>query len=160
MHVLVQNDDLSRRLNPLLSVWGEDLPCQPVRQATGSGIISNRIARRRTIHKSFSARLERTHLCWVVCRDAWRMRITGSDAMSEAGAGPHSGEIGLTIRHARNGLPVDQHGNEREDRNQSESSHRGTTSSADPAKTFRPSANVTFPPEPLLDPSLARKPST
>src|SRR5215510_10925681 len=37
---------------------------------------------------------------------------------------------------------------------------RGATSSAEPAKTFRPSANVTLPPEPLLEPSLARKPST
>src|SRR5262245_16454540 len=37
---------------------------------------------------------------------------------------------------------------------------RGATSSAEPAKTLRPSANVTLPPEPLLEPSLARKPST
>src|SRR3989442_11235323 len=36
----------------------------------------------------------------------------------------------------------------------------GTTSPAAPANTFRPSANVTFPPDALFEPSLARKPST
>src|SRR5262249_15558235 len=46
MHVLVQDHDLTRRLNPLLSIRRQNLPGQAVRQTTRCGIVFDRITGR------------------------------------------------------------------------------------------------------------------
>src|SRR5262245_548375 len=200
MHVLVQDHDLSGRLNPLLSIRRQNLPRQAVRQTTRCGIVFDRITGGRSIHEGIAARLERTHLCRVVCRNARRICIAGTDEMSKPRTRPYASEIRSPLGRSRNGLSVQERRHQSEDRKYVETTKtqrhgaegdmgaapkvpwglppcppprhvfvslwflhtysRGATSSAEPAKTFRPSANVTLPPEPLLEPSLARKPST
>src|SRR5436190_4294530 len=167
VHVLVKNDELTRRLNPLLGIWRKDLSRESVRQTSGSRIVFDRIAGNLAIHERFTTGLERRHLRRIIGRNLRSIGIARTDAMRETGSRPHSGKVRFAVRCTTDRLTLRQnsrrqqrqqnHGDERFHFNRSQ---RGTTSSAAPAKTFRPSAKVTLPPDALLEPSFARKPST
>jgi hypothetical protein len=99
MHVLVQDDELIRRLDELLRVGRRNLACQTVRQTHGSGIIDSNVARVRLVEERLALGFHRGHLRVRV--EPHRGAIGVFAGVSEPGPRPHAREVRLAVRGAR-----------------------------------------------------------